>query len=384
MRRFAPVRAGLVLTRFAETPASLLDRAAANQRERLTRLGGTLGRELRVAHDEAAVAGAIAELAAEGCAPILVLGASAIVDRRDVVPAAIERAGGSVDHLGMPVDPGNLLLLGRRGDVTVVGVPGCARSLKPSGFDWVLERLCARLPIGPAELTGMGIGGLLDEPASRPQPRAGAPIAAGTDDLDEPVHRPRVAALVLAAGRSRRMGEQNKLLAELDGVPLVVRAVDTALASRVRPVIVVTGHMAEEVRSALTERSVTFVHNPEWSAGMSTSLRVGIGALPADVDAALICLGDMPRVTPAHLEAVLDAYDPAADATIVVPTFQRKRGNPVLFARRHFAELTALEGDVGARALIDQHLDAVRFVPVDDGGITVDVDTPEMLEALKK
>lgn len=254
VRRFAPVRAGLVLTRFAETPASLLDRAAANQRERLTRLGGTLGRELRVAHDEAAVAGAIAELAAEGCAPILVLGASAIVDRRDVVPAAIVRSGGSVNHLGMPVDPGNLLLLGRRGDVTVVGVPGCARSLKPSGFDWVLERLCARLPIGPAELTGMGTGGLLDEPASRPQPRAGAPIAAGTDNLDEPVHRPRVAALVLAAGRSRRMGEQNKLLAKLDGVPLVVRAVDTALASRVRPVIVVTGHMAEEVRSALTER----------------------------------------------------------------------------------------------------------------------------------
>jgi len=240
------------------------------------------------------------------------------------------------------------------------------------------------LPIGPNELTCMGAGGLLDEPASRPQPRAGEPLAAGPDEPDELAHRPRVAALVLAAGRSRRMGAENKLLAKLDGVPLVVRAVDTALASRARPVVVVTGHMADEVRAALTERSVSFVHNPEWGEGMSTSLRAGIAALPADVDAALVCLGDMPRVTPAHLEAVLDAYDPAADATIVVPTFQRKRGNPVLFARRHFAEMTALEGDVGARALIDQHLDAVRFVPVADGGITVDVDTPEMLEALKK
>src|SRR5262249_24798835 len=147
--------------------------------------------------------------------------------------------------------------------------PGCARSLKPSGFDWVLERLCARLPIGPAELTGMGAGGLLDEPASRPQPRAG-----------EPLHKPpRVAALVLAAGRSRRMGAENKLLAKLDGTPLVVRAVDTALASRARPVIVVTGHMADEVRSALIERSVSFVHNGEWGEGMSTSLRAGIAAL---------------------------------------------------------------------------------------------------------
>ena len=171
VRPFAPVRAGLVLTRFADTGAALLDRAAASQRERLARLDGSLAREVRVAHDENAVADAISALADEGLDPILVLGASAIVDRRDVVPAAVERAGGHIDHLGMPVDPGNLLLLGHRGDTAIIGVPGCARSLKPSGFDWVLERLCAGVPVGPGDLTRMGAGGLLDEPPSRPSTR---------------------------------------------------------------------------------------------------------------------------------------------------------------------------------------------------------------------
>ena len=377
VRPFVPARAGLVLTRFAETPTSLLDRAAASQRKRLARLGATLGRELRVAHDERAVADAIDELARDGCAPILVLGASAIVDRRDVVPAALERSGGTIVHLGMPVDPGNLLLLGRRGDVGVIGVPGCARSLKPSGFDWVLERLCAGVAVTPGDLTGMGAGGLLDEPASRPQPRAGD-LAATVAAVG-----PRVAAIVLAAGGSRRMGGENKLLQRLDGLPLLVRAVDTVLGSRARPVVVVTGHMAGDVRAAVSDRRVSFVHNPDWADGMSTSVRAGLAALPAEVEGALVCLGDMPRVAPAHLEALLDAFDPAADATIIVPTYQRKRGNPVLFGRRHFAEMAGLAGDVGARALIDAHTEEVRFVAIDDPGVTLDVDTPEMLEALR-
>src|SRR5262249_8024384 len=148
VRPFVPRRAGLVLTVLADTPASILDRAAASQRERLARLGGQLARELRVDHNEGAGAAAIDQLLARGGDPVRVLGASAIVDRRDVVPAAVERAGGTLVHLGMPVDPGNLLLLARRGDVPIVGVPGCARSLKPSGFDWVLERICAGVPIG--------------------------------------------------------------------------------------------------------------------------------------------------------------------------------------------------------------------------------------------
>src|SRR5439155_1461062 len=112
-----------------------------------------------VAHDTAEVAGAIGRLAADGLDPILVLGASAIMDRRDVIPAALERAGGEILRLGMPVDPGNLLMLGRLGARSVIGVPGCARTLKPSGFDWVLQRVCAGVAIGGGDVAAMGVGG---------------------------------------------------------------------------------------------------------------------------------------------------------------------------------------------------------------------------------
>src|SRR6185436_12881855 len=234
LRTWRGCRGGLVLTRFADTAERVLDRAAAAPRARLERCGGALAAEVRVPHDAAAVADALARAAAERLDPILVLGASAIVDRRDVIPAALERAGGAIVRLGMPVDPGNLLLLGRLGGATVLGVPGCARSLKRSGFDAVLARACAGVPVAGPDLAAMGIGGLLDEISARSSPRdARDPPVRGADG-------PRVAAIVLAAGRASRMGS-NKLLAELDGAPIVRRTALAVLASRARPVIVVTG-----------------------------------------------------------------------------------------------------------------------------------------------
>lgn len=170
---FQPCSAGLVLTRLPGTQESVLDRAAAAQRVRLSRLGGAITREIRREHDETAATAAIRELLEAGCAPILLLGASAIVDRRDVMPAAIERAGGVVLHLGMPVDPGNLLLLAQRGTTPIIGVPGCARSLKRSGFDMVLERLAAGLPVTRADVMTMGVGGLLGDVGQLPYPREG-------------------------------------------------------------------------------------------------------------------------------------------------------------------------------------------------------------------
>ncbi|HKA90382.1 MAG TPA: molybdopterin-binding/glycosyltransferase family 2 protein [Haliangiales bacterium] len=369
---FRRERVGLVLTRLPGTAEMVLDRAAASQRERVVRIGGSVVGEVRTAHDEGAVADALATLV-EDCSLILVLGASAIADRADVVPAAIVRAGGTVDQVGMPVDPGNLLCLGRRGAVPIVGVPGCARSLRPSGFDWVLERVCAGLPVSARDLMTMGVGGLLVEAPSRPQPRLG-PEA-------EP-HAPTIAAVVLAAGRSSRMGE-NKLLLPFGGKPIVARVVDEVLASRVRQVIVVVGHQAAEVRAALAGRRVTFAENPDYAGGLSTSLRRGLAAVGEDVDGAVICLGDMPLVKRADIDALVAAFDPEGDHTIYVPTFERKRGNPILWARRHFAEMSALAGDAGAKSLLDQHADAVTLVPVADPGVTVDVDTPEALRALR-
>jgi molybdenum cofactor cytidylyltransferase len=367
-----PRAVGLVLTRLGEMDERHLDVPAGTLRTRVAALGGRVERELRTAHDEEAVAAAIRELLAARLSPILVMGASAPTDRDDVVPAAVVRAGGVVEHLGMPVDPGNLLVLGRHGQTPVIGVPGCARSLKPSGFDWVLERLCAGLDVSGADLAAMGVGGLLKEIPGRPQPRApAAPVAAK-----------RVGAIVLAAGLSRRMGA-NKLLMPVAGVSMVARAVDALVASPARPIVVVVGHQAAEVRAALAGRAVTFVANPDYAAGLSTSLRAGVAAL-ADVDGAVVCLGDMPWVRAEHVRALVDAFDPAAGRTICVPVHQGKRGNPVLIGARHFPALGRLTGDVGARALIEEHADEVCAVPVADGGVTLDVDTREALAGLEE
>jgi len=364
-----PHRAGLILTRFPDTHASLLDRAATAQRTRMTRIGGELVREVRVGHDIDQVATAITELASAGLDPILALGASAIMDRRDVIPAALERAGGTIARFGMPVDPGNLMLVGRLGATTVIGVPGCARSLDRSGFDWVLERCIAGLAITSGDIAALGVGGLLDD-GPRPAPRAQPHIERG------------VAAVVLAAGHSSRMGD-NKLLVELDGQPLIRHAVRAALASRAHPVVVVTGNQAERVRAALTGLDVVFAHNSDFASGMASSLRTGVMAVP-NAAAAMICLGDMPRVTAMHLDQLIAAFGEAGDdGTIIVPTCERKRGNPVVWGRDHFGEIGELSGDVGARSLIERHASRVRTVAIDDPAILVDVDTPDALAALR-
>ena len=137
----------------------------------------------------------------------------------------------------MPVDPGNLMLVGSAQGHPVLGAPGCARSPKENGFDWILMRLLAGLPVSRADITGMGVGGLLMEIVTRPQPRE-EPLAGGGH---------RIAAVILAAGRSTRMGGANKLLEEIGGRPLVRIAAEQALKSKARPVIVVTGHQREKV-----------------------------------------------------------------------------------------------------------------------------------------
>jgi molybdenum cofactor cytidylyltransferase len=163
---------------------------------------------------------------------------------------------------------------------------------------------------------------------------------------------------------------------------MIVRTVDTVLASQARPVIVVTGHEHEQVVAALAGRPVAFVHNPDYASGLSTSMKAGLGALPADTDAALICLGDMPRVTPGTIDRLIAAYNPVESRAICVPTVRGKRGNPVLFDRRFFPEMREVEGDVGARHLIGTRGDLLCEVEMADEGALIDVDTPEALSRL--
>ncbi len=381
--RLAPLqacRAGLVMTRVADTKQSVLDKTETAVRERLERLGSSLLASRICSHDTAAIAAAIAELQALDCAPILVFGATAIVDRADVVPAGIVAAGGVVEHFGMPVDPGNLLLTGRLGDRPVIGVPGCARSPKLNGFDWVLQRLCAGLTVSRADIMRMGSGGLLKEIPTRPMPRSGL--------VEKPTapapRRPRVAALILAGGLSSRMQGGNKLLAELDGKPILRHVVEHVLASPADPVLVVTGHRADEVRAAAGPGRQDFVYNPDFAVGLSTSLVAGINALPPDLDGVLVCLGDMPDVSPLVLDKLISAFNPVEGRAICLPVVGSKRGNPVLWGSQFFNQLKVLRGDSGARKLLAELADWVCEVACDEQGVLNDIDTAEALAARRQ
>ena len=374
--RVAPYRVrrlGIVSTVLPGLADKVIEKTLRITAERIAPAGARIVAERRVPHETAALAAAIQEVLDAGAELVIVFGASAIADTRDVIPAAVEAVGGEIGHFGMPVDPGNLLLIARAQGRPVLGAPGCARSPKENGFDWVLMRLLAGLDVTREDIIAMGVGGLLMEIVTRPQPREAPPVADGR----------RAAALVLAAGRSTRMGGPNKLLAEIGGKPLVRFVAEQALASRAAPVLVVTGHERAKVEAALAGLRVRFVHNPDYAAGLSTSLKAGLAALPPEVDGAIVCLGDMPQVTAGLIDRMLDAFDPARGAFVVVPIIEGKRGNPVVWSRRFFPDLMALEGDVGARHLIAAHADAVAEVPVEDSAALTDVDTPDALLAVK-
>ncbi len=374
--RVAPYKVrkiGIVSTILPGLSPKVVEKTLKITAARIAPAGATIVAEKRVPHEQAPLARAVDEVIKAGAELVIVFGASAIADRRDVIPAAIEAVGGEIEHFGMPVDPGNLMLIGKIRGQAVLGAPGCARSPKENGFDWILMRLLAGLPVTRADITGMGVGGLLMEIVTRPQPR------------EEPVPEAgrRVAAVVLAAGRSTRMGAVNKMLAEIGGKPLVRIAVEQAMASRAKPVIVVTGHQHEKVEAALTDLPVRLVRNPDYADGLGTSLKTGIAAVPHDADGAIVCLGDMPQVDAALIDRLVSAFDPERGALVVVPSIEGRRGNPVVWARRFFNDLMSIQGDIGARHLIGTYPEAVVEIPVTGAAALTDVDTPESLSAVK-
>jgi molybdenum cofactor cytidylyltransferase len=374
---FARKRAALIVTEQPGDPEKNYAGAVTSSRRRIEDLGSHLGLVQRCRHRRDAVGLALHETLAAGCDLVMISGATVPKDRADTIPSAIVAAGGEIIHFGMPVEPGNMLLLARIGDVPVIILPGCARSRRTNGLDWVLQRMLAGMPMGSAEIRSMGVGGLIrNAPEAEEDPEAVEPapqrVASGR----------RVAALVLAAGSSRRMAGSNKLLQPVAGVPMVRRAANAALASRSTAVVVVTGFDADAVRESLAGLDLEFANNPEHASGMASSLRAGLGALPADTDAVVVVLGDMPMVTAAHIDSLIAAFDPAR-GNIVVPVKGDRRGNPILWPRALFAEMQQVRGDVGARELLKIHAGRVDSVACGDDAIFADVDTPDALRALE-
>ena len=373
---FTARRVGLIQSSLPGTKASVLDKTARVLTDRVTALGGTVLAENRCTHKSDAIRAEIDNFLAAGCDMVLIIGASAITDRRDVIPSAILDAGGGIDHFGMPVDPGNLLLLGHVGKVPALGLPGCARSPKLNGADWVLQRLFANVPVTAQDVMAMGAGGLLKEIPARPLPRAEATTAIVPS-------APKIAAIILAAGQSRRMGPTNKLLAEIDGQAMVARVAAAIGTSQASPILAVLGHEADDVRAALGGSNVQFTENPHFAEGLSTSLAAGIKALPENVDGAIVCLGDMPRVSATEIDRLIAAFNPLEGRAICVPTHNGKQGNPILLAKRFFNEMLEITGDRGARHLIDGYQKLTCEVEMTGDSVLVDVDTPKALEHIR-
>ncbi|WP_192384714.1 NTP transferase domain-containing protein [Mesorhizobium silamurunense] len=369
---YRPVNVGVIQTTLPGVKQSVLDKTLRVTEARLARSGGRLTAERRTPHDVAPVAEAAAALA-RGNDMVVIFGASALADFGDVIPAAIEKAGGKVIRAGMPVDPGNLLVLGTLHGKRVIGAPGCARSPKENGFDWVLDRLIAGLDVTAGDIARMGVGGLLMEIPSRPQPR---------EPLPEPQSarsEPRVDVVLLAAGRSSRMGGPNKLLALFDGEPLVRRTAERALGSKAASTIVVTGHQRERVHSALSGLDVRLADNPDFADGLASSLKAGIARVAPDAAGAMIVLGDMPGVSSKDLDSLIDAFRRSGGRAVVRAAHLGKRGNPVLLPRSLFAAVAHLEGDTGARHLVEA--EGLDVIDVEIGqGASIDVDTREALE----
>ncbi|MSU91042.1 NTP transferase domain-containing protein [Rhodobacteraceae bacterium 2CG4] len=358
--------AELIVTRTPGFSDKLVDKGRRAVADRLAALGVRLVRDEVVPHETGAVAAALARTRAP---LVLILGASATSDPADVCPAGLIAAGGTLTRFGMPVDPGNLLFLGRRAAAQVVGLPGCARSPALNGADWVLERLVCGIDVGDAEIAAMGVGGLLKEIPVRPQPRVIAPAPKAGAPVD---------VVLLAAGASRRMRGRDKLLETVAGAPLLRRAAEAALASRARRVLVVLPPDAGARAEALAGLAVETVIAETAAEGMGASLRTGIAALPEDSAGVIVALADMPEVDAAAFDALIAAYDPGRHREICrAAAPDGTPGHPVLFGRRFYESLQDLRGDTGARGIVAGAREYVFDVTLDSRAPLTDLDTPE-------
>ncbi len=188
--------------------------------------------------------------------------------------------------------------------------------------------------------------------------------------------------VILAAGLSTRFpGGRTKQLLDFLGEPMVRRTAENALASRLSGVIAVVGHRAAEVRAALAGLAVEIADNPDFAGGLSTSVRAGLARVPPEAAAALFVPADQPLAGPDLLDRLIAAYRETG-GPIVEPSFAGRRGSPVLLDRSLFAELAALTGDVGGRALVARHPERVVRVPLDDGTPLLDADSEEAYRRL--
>ena len=365
-------RTALIQTRLEHQPDSLFSATQTVTSQRVEMLGSTMEHVAVIPHETEWLRLEIKKAVSTGAELILISGASAITHRDDVIPTAITDAGGRIDRFGMAVDPGNLLMLGQLNDVMIIGMPGCARSPKLNGFDWVLQLYLAGIQINDDELAEMAAGGMLMEIASRPLPRA---LSA------RPAKAPCIEAVLLAAGTSSRMGAQNKLTAELDGTPMIRHIAEAIQNSQAHHLTIILGHDADAVASALEGVDARFLFNPDYRSGQASSVKCGLEHLMPQTTDMMMFLGDMPFITTDRIDELIDSHLRLESrwSRITAPLIDGVRGHPVIWGQSFFGDISQIEGDVGARALFNSYPAAVNSVLWNDRTVLMDADTPQAL-----
>ena len=346
----------------------MINNAKKSLSKRIKGFNSTISEIHECNHEYSEIKNVIDKLKKTNIDLIVIFSASSVSDRRDVVPQAIEAVQGKIIHFGMPVDPGNLTLLAQLDHIKIIAVAGSARSESLNGFDWFLNKIHASIDINPKEINGLGVGGLLYDTRLYSRRKKFEKI---TDSNKE-----NVVAIILAAGQSTRMGDQNKLLLKINENSMIKDYINKLNQCNLANIIVVTGHESAVIEKDLSNTGVLFTHNKEHKVGISSSIKAGVSKLESSVDAVLICLPDMPFVNAYDINQLIENYNPDKGQLICVPTSFGQRGNPVLWDKRFFNELMQLEGDIGAKNLIDKYKE--HLIEVNSGeSVITDIDTKE-------
>ena len=360
---FKQKNVGLILSHSEKENLKLNKISVEMISNRLANLNSSLKKIITCKHDSYSISKNIKILKKEKIDLILVLGASAIVDIKDKIPEAIQLAKGNIIRFGMPVDPGNLLLLGKLKNIPIIGLPGCARSPSLNGFDWILERLIVGTKISSKNISDMGVGGLLKT----------------TNKHKSNIKKYNISNIILAAGQSKRMKEKNKLLINIDNKKMIESIVNSAIKSNASNNIIVLGHQNKKIEKYIS-KDITIIINEEYKKGLSTSLKKGVSALPEECDAAIIILGDMPKITSDLINSLIKNFDPKNNKYIAAPTYNGKRGNPILVGRKYFPDILNLKGDKGAKNILDKNSKYINNVPQKDSFSLIDIDTQKDYE----
>ena len=365
LKKFKSMRFGVIYTIAKNEKRSLIEKTKKSIMSRISDYNSTIMDERVLPHDYASIKNNVVELLESNINCILLFLSTSITDVNDIVPTVINDLGGEIKSFGMPVDPGNLTLSGKINDIDIIVAAGSARSDSLNGFDWHLNCAHANIEVNQKMVNSLGVGGLLK-------------------DIDFAVKRKRVsktidtkksniAAVVLCAGESKRMGNKNKLLLEVAGKSLIKNYIDNISKSNVSEIVIVTGHQSIEIEKELDGYEVKFIHNDRYREGMSTSLNTGINSLSKNINAAIICLPDMPMIGIYEINKLIEYYNPKIGNEICIATYNDQRGNPVLWDKKYFKKLMQITGDKGGRYLLPKFLEQSVEVKLGEA-VAFDVD----------